>query len=760
MSTTPFILQREEYNKIYSGGAQKFWIVNVGDLKPSEFAQRYFFKYTNDVEKYSTLSTREFVAENSEMFFNIENEKATDVADILTNFYQFASAMRPEFLVPMGAAEEWGISKAGQGNWGSMFPTFQYYSLFDFGDEAEGRIEYIKALEERAKELYDSLDESYKPSFYHLVYYPVRSARLMYEKTIYYRKNRLYARQGRLGSVNAYKALSEEAEREIQEDLHYYNKVLIDGKWDGIMDPYAHFNIVERVFDISQINNTFTYDSRYEEQQQSGIGAVCEGQVVGTEDVTLCYSSFEDNSRFIDIFNREVKQNGWSIESDQNFVKFSATSGVIDAEQRVVATIDWSKAAVGENSAKILVKGEDGAVVKSFDLKATKYDITLEANSYIEGCGFVVIEAEHFTNSIQGADGSEWTKSDNFGHVGSTMIVRSEDKVEKDHKQNSAVLEYKVYFSTAGTHYGNIYRIPTLNEGHGKSCAIGIGVDDVDPQIIEGIRRKSQSATVTMADGTTEGISWHRNVYAMIEKLPFKITIDEAGYHTIKLYGVDANIGIDRILICTDEQAYDAHQRSLTSAPESYQNIGGYVTPQVYAAPELSSDITAVTSYPDIEAPLYAKFQFCRYGMPEEFGFTPVSKNHIFDRNTNTFGWDAASVDNVIGGHNESTRFYPYWLRDKAFGRKPATFHARFMKGDYWIIIHTGDIMNYGNNNPGADFDMSLTINGVKVMEREIVEESNPIIKVVKVRVGDDEMMNIDFDGPLWGVSVVEVYRL
>ncbi len=760
LSTTPFILQQEEYNKVYNGGAQKFWIVNVGDLKPSEFNQRYFFKYTNDVERYSTLPTREFVADNSELLFNVKQNDANEIADILTNFYQFASAMRPEFLVPMGGAENWGINKAGQGSWGSMSPTFQYYSLFDFGDEAEGRINYIKGLEVRAKELYDNLNEEYRPSFYHLVYYPIRSTRLMYEKTIYYRKNRLYAVQGRMGSVNAYKALSEEAEAMIQEDLHYYNKVLTGGKWDGIMDPYALYNIVERVFDISQINNTFTYDSRYLEQQVKGIGAVCEGQVNGSERVTLRYSSLEGNSRFIDIFNREAKQNKWSIESDKPFVKFSQNSGLLDAEQRIITSIDWSAAVDGDNSATIYVKEAGGKVVKSFRVKATKIGFKPEKRSYVEGCGFVVIEAEHYTSAREGAGGNEWIKRDNFGHSGASMIVRAESKVTANYTRNSAILEYKVYFSTAGTHYGNIYRIPTLNEGHGKSCAIGIGVGESAPQIIEGIRRKSQSDKVTMLDGSTEMISWHRNVFAMIEKLPFKITIDKAGYHTIKLYGVDTNIGIDRIVICTETEAYDAHHRSLTSAPESYQNIEGYTAPKTHAAPMLSSEITAVTPYPNIEAPLYAKFQFCRYGMPEYFGFTPVSKNHIFDRNINTFGWDAASVKNVRSGHNESTRLFPYWLRDRAFGSKPATFKARFMKGDYWVEIKTGDIKNYVSNNPGKEYNMSLTINGVKAMDQEIVPESNPTIKVVKVEVGDDELMTFNFDGPLWGIAVIEVYRL
>ncbi len=758
LSTTPFILQREEYNKIYSGGAQKFWIVNVGDLKPSEFNQRYFFKYTNDVEKYSKLSTREFAAENSELLFNISSDKATDVADILTNFYQFSSAMRPEFLVPMGAAENWGINRAGQGNWGSMFPTFQYYSLFDFGDEAQGRIEFIKALEARAKKIYDSLDESYKPSFYHLVYYPVRSARLMYEKTIYYRKNRLYAEQGRLGSVNAYKALAEQAEELIQKDLHYYNKVLAGGKWNGIMDPYAHYNIVERVFDISQINNTFTYDSRYLEQQKKGIGAVCEGQVKGDESVTLRFSSLENNSRFIDIFNKEAKQTRWSVSSDKAFVKFSLNSGVLDAEQRLFATIDWAAANVGDNSATITVKDAEGNEVKSFKVKATKIGFKPEKRSYVEGCGFVVIEAEHFTASKRGKDGASWSESVDYGHVGSCMFSRNSAKITKNIEASSPVLEYEVYFESTGTFYGNLYRIPTLNEGKGKSCEVGLGVDDNAAQILAGVRIKSQRHTVVMSDKSREAYMWHRNVMAQMEKMPFKINIDKKGYHTIKLYGVDANIGVDRIVICTSKQAEVEHRRSLVSAPISYNTI---VAPNRVAPaqlPTLSSEDTAVTPYPTLTSLLYSKFLFSHYAMPAMFGFTPVNQSHVFNPNTTLFGWDAKDVKFIKSGHNESTRKYMFWNRDSNFGNKPATFYSRFMKGKYRVTMHYGNMMNYNVFKPGDDLKMTIKINGNTILDNVYVKESNPKSTTVDVVVDNDEMMIFNFSGK-WSISMVEIYR-
>ena len=97
----------------------------------------------------------------------------------------------------------------------------------------------IKQIEARSKEIYDSLDQS--PScLLALGLLPIRSMRLMLEKTSYYRKNKAYAKQGRFGSTNRYRALAQRAEDD-SADLHYYNNILKDGKWSGIMDPYANY---------------------------------------------------------------------------------------------------------------------------------------------------------------------------------------------------------------------------------------------------------------------------------------------------------------------------------------------------------------------------------------------------------------------------------------------------------------------------------------------------------------------------------------
>lgn len=750
LSTNPLTLAKEELGKIYDGGAHKFWIVNVGDIKPTELSLRYFMKYTNDVESYRDMPIQSYFAEQASAIFNSGEKQAAHFAQLLTDFQQFCSPQKPEFMLPFFAGTDWGTVKND---------IYQYYSLFDFGDEAQRRIEQILRIEADARSMYNELSPEKQASFWHLAYYPIRSARLMLEKTTYHRKNKMYEMQGRFASVNGYKALSEKAEAQLQADLAYYNHELMNGKWNGITDPYATYNNSERILDIAAIPNRLAYSQSYLEEQGKGIGAVCEGQQLPTDKTVLRYSSFEDNIRFIDIFNKEMKSNKWRVEASSPLVKFSKKSGEVAVEERITATINWSKATAGDNKAEIRVIDEAGEVVNRFEVVATKYDFTPKAKSYVEGNGIVAIEAEHYTASKAGKGGATWGENVDYGYIGSTMFSRNTEKIASDRiEADSPVLEYEVYFETTGTFYGNLYRIPTLNEGKGKSCEVALGVNNNTPQLLAGVRIKGQRHNVVMSDKSSESYMWHRNVMAQMEKMPFKITIDKVGYNILKLYGVDTNIGVDRLVICTSKEAEQAHRRSLVSAPESYNTIVApqRVTPAT--TPRFTAEQVAATQYPTLEPLLYAKFLFSHYAMPAMFGFTPVNQSNVYDANTTLYGWDKEDVKFVKSGHNESTRKYLFWNRDSNFSKKPATFYSRFMKGKYRVTLHYGNVMNYNNFTPGEDLQMTIKVNDKTVLDNEYVKESNPQSKTFDILVGQDQMMTFDFSGN-WSISMVEIYR-
>lgn len=300
----------------------------------------------------------------------------------------------------------------------------------------------------------------------------------------YYQRNFHYANQGRFASVNKYKELSEQAHARIDADLERYNTML-DGKWMGITDPYAKYNLTERVFDIACIPEDLIYKERFNEQSQDGIGSVCEGQKFGDEATTLRFSKGEDNRRFIDVFSLENKMNSYKVSADKDYVKISQPSGDVSVEERVWLSIDWTKAPEGLSSTNVTVSG--GSFSKSYPISIENYNIKLKSKSYMEGCGYATVEAEHYSRKTDGKDGAKWIEYPDYGYVSSSMFVKG-DKINKVTNINSgARLEYDIYFNTTGVHQGYLYRIPTLNEGKGKSVEIAIGLNDAKPQTLQGV---------------------------------------------------------------------------------------------------------------------------------------------------------------------------------------------------------------------------------------------------------------------------------
>ena len=740
LTTTPYKVIQKELQKLYNVGAMSFWIVNIGDIKPSEMGLRYFLEVANDTQKELARNPKEYLAESAIELFDMNKEDAEAFSNLFTRFCIAANRQKPEFMTsPMSISYD--------------VPTwikYQYYSLTDFGDEAERMIEDFNSMESEAKAIYDAMPQNRKDAFWHLAYYPIRSTRLMAEKSYYYYKNIIYYKQGRFASVNGYKRLSELAAEKIDQDLHYFNKELCESKWDGIMDPYGKYNIYERVVDDANIPKDFVYHVNFTEQAQCGIGSVCEGQLKGDENVSLLFSSLEDNSRFIDIFNKGLEPRSWRINSDKAWVKFSKSSGDVTIEDRIWVDIDWSKIIAGENKAQITVSDSD-SIVKSYSVIAQNIVEKIKPRSYAEGAGFVAIEAEHFTKARKGAYSAKWCEVEDLGYSGSSMVVEGGRKVANP--LSGAVLEYQVYFTSSGLFKATLFRIPTLNEGKGRSCEIAVGVDDSKPQILEGIRRKDMTVY------GKNGGSWRTNAFSQMEKIKFDIMIDKPGYHTIKVYQVDTGIAFDRVVIATSAQSSEAQTRSLVGAPESYNNISNYsITSKHEGKPLAAVDIT-VAPYPTLTPMLYAKFVFANPSCFPVWGFTPVYTRNVYNKNSTLYGWRNDNKAPIMSRQIVGSRSLPFFRLLSHISSKPATFCATMHEGNYEVIIHTGTITSYYSGNKGTEYNMNIRANNTDLVRNLVVKSDEPFIGRYDVKVGKDNLLEIEFSGTAWGISMIEIYR-
>ena len=146
INSTPLTLVREELQKAYDTGANKLWVINVGDIKPSEVALEFVMRFAWRVTDYTEANVADFVAALAARDFG--PSAAAEITDLVMRYYQINIARRPEF---MGKA------------------TFNYVN---YGDEGQKRLDDLTALLARATAVSDSLPANKKDAFYEMVLYP------------------------------------------------------------------------------------------------------------------------------------------------------------------------------------------------------------------------------------------------------------------------------------------------------------------------------------------------------------------------------------------------------------------------------------------------------------------------------------------------------------------------------------------------------------------------------------------------------------
>jgi hypothetical protein len=519
INTTPPALVREELKKAYDTGANRLWVVNVGDIKPSEICLEFTMRFAWKVADVTENNVADAIALIAARDFGSAN--AVEIADIVMRYYQINIARRPEFMAKN---------------------TFNYVN---YGDEGQKRLDDLNALLTRATAVSDSLPANKKDGFYEMVLYPLRASKLQNDKYIGAGKADLYAQQGRTASVTKYRTLSTTGFNTIKSDLTYYNNTLAGGKWQKMMDPYNGGDgqpVIEGMPSLAAV------------PAASGtLGVAVEGQTTGNEATTLKFSVYTDDRRFIDVFTKGAAGFSWTATTSQPWIKLTKMSGMITDEDRLWASIDWASAPAGDGTGTITITA--GAASKTINVSTSNPAMPTKNNleGYAESNGYVAIEAEHFTSKVD-RGGAEWRVFKQLGRNGDSVKTLPDvsASITSDFANASPELDYKIYFASTGSFTATVYRLPTLNTT--GACRVAVGLDTAAPQVLTG--------TNSVDDST-----WDAGALAQIEKLSAKIQVTAPGYHTLKVFKVDPSIAIDRIVIDTGGLL-----PSYLGPPESYRH--------------------------------------------------------------------------------------------------------------------------------------------------------------------------------------------
>ena len=530
LNSTQIFYMSHQLRRAYDCGVQKYWILNVGDIKPGEIVTELFLKTAWDIKKYSFDNIEEYLKSHAMRDFYVGSETACEIAGLAIDFYRLCGIKKAEFFGHVNASD---VNN----------PYFDEGMIFPFSVQSEneegGRlIEKCNDMAGAADKIYDKLCREGKDAFYQQLYYHIKSYRDVSEEYVYLWKNNLAAKEGRYNSAKRYMILSKAARDRIKpEEKRFW---AINGhKWTKVIDhdhPVTYYNMNEGVL--------LVHDDQYKiPKPECGIGV--SGKKV------LRFDSKIDNTEYIDIFAKGAAKERWRIDAPE-WIILSRSDGETGSEERISVRIDW-KLLKDSRKGEIAI-GNDFRIQVMANVNKTEFD----GPSYIEANGAVVLNAAHFSESVKGSC-DEWVAVKNAGRTGDAMTAVPFD-AERSDGNDTAKLRYRVYFASVGSFKGTLYRLPTLNEGSDdkreRSCCVGIGIDDEAPQLLCG-------------NSSIKG-TWKENVMRMIEPLKFNVTVDSSGWHDIYVYRRDAGIIFDKIVIETEKGAIP---ESLLGPDESPNNI-------------------------------------------------------------------------------------------------------------------------------------------------------------------------------------------
>ncbi len=730
ISNTPLTIIAEEMRKAYYTGTNDIWVLNVGDIKPAEFKVDYFMELGWDVDSHTEHNTEEYTAAFLKETFGLAEGDCKQFAATLTDFYQMMRNYYPEIFEKHNSNTNYD------------------YSVMNFGSEGLIVIEELTKIYEESLKIYNSLPEGKKASYYEIFHYTIYSYLLTVQKHVYKEMNHLCFEQGRFAAANAYADLSEAAYYEILSEIEYFNKELMDGKWNKIMNPYN--SKMDKT--MSQIVGAPDVKRVSKAQAKGGVGLSVEGHTDLLAAATLQFGSLNNDIRFMDLFNKGTADANWALtapawviitdaKGDRLEGKANGTDvvyeGTVGVEDRYFLSIDWEKFTAGETKTGVVSLKDDFGNTSTANVSAAKHALDPEkegVKGYYEENGLVSIEAEHFTENVK-QGGFEWKYIDGLGRSGGVMMALSDKnngfenvRISSDVTTNSPYLEYKIYFTNTGLYYGTFYRLPTLNESaSGRSyCRTAWSLDGGTLKYLDG--------TTTADDG--ENTAWGNMIKLHIEELRMNIQIDEPGWHTVRIYMSNSLQAFDKIVFNRN-----ALVESRLDAPETYNTISWSHAPTANL-PEIKFEDVSWNQYS-------ALYDFTTSNGSVQSGYTKVDNTagSLTDK-----GWAWATVNGVLSAFRSSASKCPNVDKGFVYGTNAATFKLQLPgAGRYGITVSVGD-----PDGTVKAQNMSITAGGKQLLSG-ISSDKGVKHYFFIADVGDSGVLELQLSGS-WILGSLEVY--
>ncbi|KAH8723864.1 hypothetical protein GQ44DRAFT_656039 [Phaeosphaeriaceae sp. PMI808] len=509
--------------------ADRIWIVNVGDIKPSEIALSHWFDIAYDMDSYDETSVPQWTHDWATR--NFGKEHAETIAEIVDAYGSLANMRKFEWVEP------------------SSFSILNY-------EEADQILARWQSIAEKAQKVSDALPKEWYPGFYQTVLHRVLAGANFVDLQIAAARNMIYAQMGR-NSANMWMQHVIDAMNKDHNLTRIYH-TLLNGKWDHMMDQ-THIGYQGY---WQQPMRQSSPDLRYVQTLERALSGDMAVAVEGSNATIPGDDMWHANSgstlplpaitpftpkRWIEIASRGTKTFSWNISADP-FITLSQKSGTIkptDKDVRVYIDVDWSKV---ESNFGMLSKlnisssndyGTSGGTPSvTVQVNKTSIPSTFKAG-HVESAGQISIEAEHFTRASSPSN-LTYMVLPKYGRTLSAVKLSS-SLAEGLTASTAPVLEYDFYTFTP-TKALNLTLIlsPSLNVNPKKPLAYIAQIDDKTPQRRQYVIDRPQpdfpvNWGTAVANNAWQNVTSHGEV--------------GKGAHTLKVWLVESNVILQKLVL-------------------------------------------------------------------------------------------------------------------------------------------------------------------------------------------------------------------
>ena len=219
LCTTPPVLMYEELKKAYDHGADRYWLLHAGSIKPKELGIQTFMDMAWNIDDFDFGKAYTHQARLLEKYFGIPN-----MQPLLDNYYRLAWSRKPEFM-------GWEYQYDDQAHTGLKDTEFS----FRYYEEAQRRLRDYLQISDDAEVIARMIrSEAMKTAWFQMVQFPVQAAYQMNRKFLLAQLNHELTAAGRPAHANWAASQMEQAYDSINALCRRYNEVA-DGKWQGMM---------------------------------------------------------------------------------------------------------------------------------------------------------------------------------------------------------------------------------------------------------------------------------------------------------------------------------------------------------------------------------------------------------------------------------------------------------------------------------------------------------------------------------------------